>query len=160
SRRDEFALLEVAARAGVAVPRVRWCEDDVGALGSAGFVMDFVEGETLARRLLRDAQYAPARAALPEQLAEALARIHAIDVASLPFLEAPAAAVAPAAAELARYEDIYRAITPDPHPALELAFRWLVARVPQPRRRAVVHGDFRVGNVIFGPEGLRAVIDW
>lgn len=160
SRRDEFALLKVAANAGVAVPRVRWCEDDPSVLGSAGFVMDFVEGETLARRLLRDAPYAPARAALPEQLAGALARIHAVDAVVLTFLESPAADVAPAAAELARYEDIYRAITPDPHPALELAFRWLAARVPQPRRRTVVHGDFRIGNVIFGPEGLRAVIDW
>jgi aminoglycoside phosphotransferase (APT) family kinase protein len=162
SRRDEFALLAAAAAAGLPVPRVRWCEDDATLLGAPFFVMDLVEGETLARRLLRDAAYAGARAVLPAQLADALARIHRIDAEEPPlaFLARPAPGETPAAVELARYESVYRAIAPDPHPALELAFRWLAARVPHPGGRAVVHGDYRVGNVIFGPEGLRAVIDW
>ena len=160
SRRDEFALLHAAAGAGVPVPRVHWCEDGATVLGAPFFVMDFVAGETLARPLLRDDAYAPARAALPGQLAGVLARIHAIAPAGLPFLPAPAPGETPAAAELGRWEQIYRAITPDPHPALELAFRWLGPRAPAPGRLAVVHGDFRIGNVIFGPEGLRAVLDW
>ena len=78
SRAGEFALLEVAAAAGVPVPRVRWCAEEAEGLGSA-FVMDFVAGETIARKLLRDAEYAAARDALPEQLAAALARIHTMD---------------------------------------------------------------------------------
>ncbi|HJQ82949.1 MAG TPA: phosphotransferase family protein [Candidatus Binatia bacterium] len=162
SRRDEFALLRAAADAGLPVPRVRWCEDDATVLDAPFFVMDLVAGETLARRLLRDAEYAPARSALPAQLADALARIHRIDPAlpGLEFLPRPAAGESPAAAELARYDQIYRAIAPDPHPALELAFRWLAPRLPPPRPPAVVHGDYRIGNVIFGPEGLRAVLDW
>ena len=162
SRRDEFALLAAAREAGIPVPRVRWCEDDPDVLGSPFFIMDFVEGETLARRLLRDAAYAPARAALPAQLAAALARIHAIDAGQpeLAFLPRAASDETPAAAELARYEEIYRAIAPDPHPAIELALRWLAPRRPAASRVAVVHGDYRIGNVIFGPEGLRAVLDW
>ena len=162
SRAAEFALLGAAATAGIPVPRVRWCETDPAVLGAAFFVMDFVPGETLARRLLRDAEYAPARAALPGQLAEALARIHAIDPAApaLAGLPRPSEGEPPAAAELARYEQIYRAIAPDPHPALELAFRWLAARLPPPGAPRLVHGDFRIGNVMFGPEGLRAVLDW
>src|SRR5262249_20646781 len=48
SRRDEFVLLEAAGAAGLPVPRVRWCEDDDTILGSPYFVMDFVDGETLA----------------------------------------------------------------------------------------------------------------
>ena len=75
-------------------------------------------------------------------------------------LARPAAGTSPAAAELARYDGIYRAIAPDPHPAFELAFRWLGRRPPAPRRLAVVHGDYRMGNVIVGPEGLCAVLDW
>jgi aminoglycoside phosphotransferase (APT) family kinase protein len=162
SRREEFALLRAAHAAGLPVPRVRWCEDDGAVLGSPFFVMDFVEGETLARRLLRDPEYAPARAALPAQLAAALARIHTIDprLPDLAFLPRPEPCTTPAAAELARYEQIYRAITPDPHPALELAFRWLAPHPPVPPAASVVHGDYRIGNVIFGPEGLRAVLDW
>ena len=53
-RRDEFELLRAALAAGVLVPRVRWCEDDPAVLGTPFLVMDFVAGETLARRLLRD----------------------------------------------------------------------------------------------------------
>jgi len=157
SRRQEFDLLRAAAASGVPVPGVRWCEDDASVLDTSFFVMDYVDGETLARRLLRDDAYAGARAALPEQLAAALARIHAMDV---PAFLPPAAAGSPAAAELSRYEDIYRAIAPEAHPAFELSFRWLASRLPPSRRTALVHGDYRVGNVIFGPEGLRAVIDW
>jgi len=162
SRREEFALLRAADEAGLPVPRVRWCEEDAAILGAPFFVMDFVPGETLARRLLRDAEYAPARASLPAQLADALARIHRIDAgaAELAFLPRPPAGETPAHAELARYEQIYRAITPDPHPVLELALRWLARRPPAPHALGVVHGDFRIGNVIFGPEGLRAVLDW
>ena len=163
SRREEFLILRAAAAAGVPVPAVHWCEEDATILGSPFFVMDFVAGETLARRLLRDAEYAPARTALPEQLADALVRIHRMDPhdPALAFLAAPAASTSPAAAELSRWEDIYRAATPDPHPAIELALRWLAPRVPAaPPDRRVVHGDFRIGNVIFGTEGLRAVLDW
>jgi aminoglycoside phosphotransferase (APT) family kinase protein len=162
SRQGEFRLLEAAGSAGVPVPRVRWCEEDAGVFGAPALIMDFVPGETLARRLLRDAEFAPARAALPGQLAAALARIHAMDVAAPALASLPGAPVGEpaAAAELARYEQIFRAIAPDPHPALELAFRWLAARVPGLGAACLVHGDFRVGNVIFGPEGLRAVLDW
>src|SRR5213079_2104389 len=111
SRRDEFALLRAAAAAGLPVPRVRWCEEDAAVLGAPFFVMEFVEGETLARRLLRDAEYAAARAAL--------AGIHALDPAlpDLAFLPRPPAGETPAAAELARYEQIFRAVAPEPHPA-------------------------------------------
>src|SRR5207247_1092819 len=96
------------------VQRVRWCEEDAAVLGSPFFVMDFVAGETLARRLLRDAEYAPARAALPGQLAAALAGIHALDARApeLAFLPRPPADAAPAAAELARHEQLYRAVPP------------------------------------------------
>src|SRR5207237_7604394 len=47
-----------------------------------------------------------------------------------------------------------------PHPAFELAFRWLEAERPAVSGRAVVHGDFRNGNLIVGPDGVRAVLDW
>jgi aminoglycoside phosphotransferase (APT) family kinase protein len=55
----------------------------------------------------------------------------------------------------------------EPHPALEIALRWLRAHDPDPidagsspRDLVLVHGDFRVGNFMVGPDGLRGVLDW
>ena len=48
----------------------------------------------------------------------------------------------------------------EPHPAFELGFRWLERNRPPARTATVVHGDFRNGNLIVGPDGLRAVLDW
>jgi len=53
-----------------------------------------------------------------------------------------------------------RALALEPHPVLELMERWLLERVPASGPAALVHGDYRIGNVIFGPEGLRAILDW
>ncbi len=158
SRRQEFELLRAATAAGVPVPRVLWCGGDDAVLGASFFIMDFVEGETIGRKILRDAELARARERLPEQLAEAAARIHTMAPEAL-GLRAPDGE-SPGAAEVARYAQILQGIAPDPHPALELAIRWLGARLPAPRRATVVHGDYRIGNVIVGPDGLRAVIDW
>jgi len=158
SRRQEFELLRAATVAGVPVPRVLWCGGDDAVLGASFFIMDFVEGETIGRKILRDAELARARERLPEQLAEAAARIHTMAPEAL-GLRAPDGK-SPGAAEVARYAQILQGIAPDPHPALELAIRWLGARLPAPRRATVVHGDYRIGNVIVGSDGLRAVIDW
>ncbi len=161
-RGDEFDLLRAAAAEGVPVPMVRWLGDDAALLGGPFFLMDRVEGETLARRLLRDDTYAGARRVMTAQLGRILAAIHRIDrqAHQLSFLSAPRPDESPAHNELERYEEIFRSIAPDPHPTFELAFRWLRQRLPPGNERVVVHGDYRIGNIIFGPEGVRAVLDW
>jgi aminoglycoside phosphotransferase (APT) family kinase protein len=161
-RHVEFRVQEVACAAGVPVPRPYWLAADTAEFGAPSYLMARVDGETLARRLLRDEAYAGARGAMTEQLGAILARIHAIDPAApgLEALAAPPPGESPALAELDRYEQIFRGIAPEPHAAFELAFRWLRQRLPAGVRRALVHGDYRIGNVIFGPEGVRAILDW
>lgn len=154
---DESRLLAAAAAAGVPVPAVRFVlEPDDGV--SRGFVMDAVEGEALGRRIVRDDAFAEARRALPAQCGEALARIHSVPVDDS-GLKVPATDDHPALRQL---DDLHRVVDDlgAVRPVLELAFRWLRTDPPPCRRQVVVHGDFRVGNLIVGPEGLRAVLDW
>ncbi|SRR6266446_3074008 len=160
SRREEFLVLKVAYKTGVPVPEVMWLGENPEVLGARFFIMERIDGETIARRLLRDEQYATARDAMPEQLASILARIHTIDYRKhgLDFLPEPDGSAA--RGEVLRYQDTFRKIALEPHPAFELAFRWLLERVPKSPRRVLVHGDYRIGNVIFGPEGVRSILDW
>jgi aminoglycoside phosphotransferase (APT) family kinase protein len=155
-------VLRAAHAAGVPVPEVYWLGNDPAPLGARFFIMEHVAGETLARRLLRDPEYARARAVMARQLGAILARIHAIDIAAnaLEFLAAPAPGRSPAAAEVERYEQLYRGLAPEPHPVIELALRWLDARAPAAPRQTLVHGDYRIGNVLFDPDGVRAILDW
>ena len=160
NRRHEFLVIRAAFEERVPVPEVFWCSEDPAVLGSAFFIMERIDGETLARRLLRDDTYARAREVMPAQLAEILAKIHQIDPVKhkLDFLAEPGDNAA--LTEVKRYEQNFRLLALEPHPAFELAFRWLLERVPKTPRKTLVHGDYRIGNVIFGPEGVRSILDW
>jgi aminoglycoside phosphotransferase (APT) family kinase protein len=153
-RATEYSLLEATAAAGVPVPRVRVLlgpDDDLGH----GFVMDRVDGETIPRRILRDDIYAGARPLLAAQCGEIAARIHATDTATLPELPVQSAAF-----QIAQYRDNLDGFG-EPHPAFELGLRWLADNAPpEAPKPTLVHGDFRNGNLIIGPDGVRAVLDW
>jgi aminoglycoside phosphotransferase (APT) family kinase protein len=153
-RSVEFALLAAAHEGGVATPQVRFLLEPGDGLGS-GFVMERIDGETIPRRILRDDAYASARPELARQCGEQAARIHALDPAGLPSL--PVQGV-PEQIELYRgYLDGFG----EPHPAFELGLRWLAEHAPpEPSRPVLVHGDFRNGNFVVGPDGIRAVLDW
>ncbi len=147
----EVQLLELAATAGVAAPSVVAHEPAGGALGRPFVVVEHVEGETIARRILRDGRWAAARSALVGQCADALARIHAIDLAAVPDLPHPD--------PVAQLRAVLRSFDA-PYPTFELALRWLERHPPRVIAPAVLHGDFRLGNLIVDDEGLAAVIDW
>ncbi|MFB4291279.1 phosphotransferase family protein [Nonomuraea sp. ATR24] len=139
--RGEAELMRQAGRAGVPVPGVVAATD-------AYLVMTRVEGETIPRRILRDDLYRDARSRLAAQCGQALAAIHRMPVPG-----------GEAADPLRRWRDLLD-LTGQPHPVFELAFRRLAGTRPAPAGRVLVHGDFRNGNLVVGPEGLRAVLDW
>ncbi|HUF33556.1 MAG TPA: phosphotransferase family protein [Acidimicrobiales bacterium] len=150
----EAALLRAAGQRGVPAPEVVATDADhleATGLGHAWVVVARLEGETIPRRILRDDDYAEARPRLAPQCGTALAGIHAIPLDDVAGLDQPE--------QLSQYRDLLDELG-EPHPAFELGFRWLEANRPPSARTTVVHGDFRNGNLMIGPDGLRAVLDW
>ena len=138
------------------------------ALTPSGIVVERVAGEARPRRLLQDERWAGARAVLVARVAEAAARLHAIeppgflphepelaghgsgpDLSGLPAAEA-------AVVMLERHLDRIG----EPHPAIEVGLRWLRLHPPAPAPPAIVHGDLRLSNLIVAEDGGPTLIDW
>jgi aminoglycoside phosphotransferase (APT) family kinase protein len=148
SLENEFAVLQAAHAAGVKVPKPLQYISDLA--GREAFVMERLEGETIGRRVVRREELAAARERLPVQMADELAKIHAIPTAHVPFLYE---------AKLERMVEELDEVG-EPHPAIELGLWWLRENRPPPRDPVLVHGDYRIGNLVVGDAGLVGVLDW
>jgi aminoglycoside phosphotransferase (APT) family kinase protein len=145
----EAGAIGAAGAAGLAVPEVLLSSDEPGLLGAAGLIMRRVEGETIARRILRDDAYRDARPVLVGQLGGFAAGLHALPL--LAGLSAPG--------PLDGLRAALSAFGP-PGPVFERALAELEDHPPPARDPVTVHGDLRLGNLIVDPAGLAAVIDW
>ncbi|QZH64744.1 MULTISPECIES: phosphotransferase family protein [Mycolicibacterium] len=146
----EAEAQRAAAVAGAPVPHVLVADDSVGALGDPFLICDFIGGETIVRRIQRNLDDA-GRARLLAQCAQALAAIHRADPPALPEL-VEQDQIAQWRAQLDEMGDTTA--------TFEWVFRWLDANRPSPSAPRLVHGDFRMGNVIVDDSGLAAVLDW
>jgi aminoglycoside phosphotransferase (APT) family kinase protein len=147
----EAQLLRAAHDGGVPVPRLVASDSSGDVLGAPYLLTGRVDGETLPRRILRSPELAAARERFAADCGRILASIHALPLAAVP--------------QLPRRDELLTLVghlddALDPSPAFELALRWLREHRPPPSAPVVVHGDFRNGNLIVGPDGVRAVLDW
>jgi aminoglycoside phosphotransferase (APT) family kinase protein len=147
----EAAAMREAARVGVPSPHVLFATADKEPLGGSCIVMTRVAGETIARKILRDQEYAEVRPKLARQCGEILGTLHSMDVSALPTM-----------ADAYPLEGL-RALLDDSgvtSPMIEASMRWLETHSRPSAANVVVHGDFRNGNLVIGADGVRAALDW
>jgi aminoglycoside phosphotransferase (APT) family kinase protein len=147
----EPLVLAAAHQAGVPTPELVVDGSDRTELELPFMIVRAVEGETIARKILRDAEFADARTVLTSQLGAAAAQLHSLNPAFIPGLIVED--------QIDRYQTALNVLG-EPHPVFEAAFRWLSLNQPSTSRQVVVHGDYRLGNIMVNQSGLAAILDW
>ncbi len=162
-RRDaEFVVIRAAHDAGVKTPKARWLAKDLLDAGY-GYFLEWASGIAIGRRVVRNPELAQARELLPGQLAEQMARIHAITPSTHPDLPLSALGAQfdgdPTSSALKGLRHLIDELA-QPHVAMEVGFDWLNKTRPKDAETSLVHGDFRTGNFLVLPSGLSALLDW
>ena len=156
----EYAAMRALGPTDVPVPNARLlCMDDA-VIGTAFYVMDYVPGRILMDAALPGVTPAD-RAAIYDDFNATLAKLHGVDfrAAGLGDWARPGDFIE---RQLTRFTRQYRAAESEPIAEMEALIDALPRRVPGDRRVAIVHGDFKLGNMIFHPSEprLMAVLDW
>jgi aminoglycoside phosphotransferase (APT) family kinase protein len=156
----EFRVLEALQDTDVPVPRVRALCRDESVIGTVFYVMDFVPGRVFWDPRLPDLTRAD-RAAIFDSMNETIARIHSVDIAGVGLTDygRPGAY---AERQVTRWTRQYRASEIDPNPAMDWLIDWLPRNLPPDNLTGLVHGDYRLDNVLIHPTEPRvvAVLDW
>ena len=150
---DEARIQKEVIKVGAPVPIILAVSKGEEELGDS-YIMHFVEGESIARKILRDEEYKKALPVLAYQCGEAIAKVHNVDIDNFSFLPNK-----PAEDQL---EDLYATYQSfdQPSPVFEYAYLWLKEQDFSNFQESLVHGDFRLGNIIVNGEGLQSIIDW
>lgn len=151
----EVELLHLAAAGNVPVPEIHCVLAAEDGLGD-GYIMEWLEGETMGQRIIKAPELAEARKSLAFECGQSLARIHALPVSD--SLATKLHQVSPE--RLVRETwDAYIALD-TPQPMIDFTAQWLLNHLPKNSRSTLVHGDFRNGNLMVTPGGIKAVLDW
>ena len=156
----EFTVMRALHGVDFPVPRpLALCEDEQ-IIGTAFFVMDLVEGRVLWDQSLPGMSKAQRRA-IWEEMNRVIALLHATDYRAI-GLEAFGKSGNYIERQIARWSRQYQASETEPMPAMDNLIAWLPANVPPQSGASIVHGDFRLDNMIFHPTEPRilAVLDW
>lgn len=145
-----------AAAAGAPVPHILVADNSPAALGNPFLICDEIKGETIARRIQRRLDAADGHAARAHLLGQCAHAVAAIHRAEIDRIQDPGLRRQDQLTEWRqRLDDMG-----DTTATFEWAFRWLAARRPRAAPAVLVHGDFRMGNLIVDGAQLAAVVDW
>jgi aminoglycoside phosphotransferase (APT) family kinase protein len=160
----EFAVMGGLYGTGVPVPRMHLLCDDESIIGRAFYVMEFVEGRVLWEQSLPALDNA-GRAAIYDEMNRVIATLHNVDVKAA-GLEAYGKPGNYFERQIGRWTKQYQASITQPIDAMDRLIDWLPAHIPASARDesqvSVVHGDYRLDNLVFHPSEPRvvAVLDW
>lgn len=160
----EFNTMAAAENAPVPTPKTHWFEGDRSVFGGRFFIVDYVSGsapvtwDPRQRQQLYEAWDDPDNT-LPEQFVDAAAGVHEIDPTDVDGIE-DVDADEVVAREIDRWETVYREAALRTEPAVEEAIRWFKTNAPDIPETTLVHGDFRIGNMLLDDDELTAVLDW
>ncbi len=160
----EFQVMSGLAGTGVPVPEMLLLCEDESVIGRAFYVMSFVEGRVLWDQSLPGFDRA-GRAAIYDEMNRVIAALHSVDVTSGP-LSAYGRHERYIERQIARWTRQYQASITTPIEAMDRLIAWLPANLPAAAgtdaRVSVVHGDYRLDNMVFHPTEPRvlAVLDW
>ena len=156
----EFRVIAALAGSEVPVARTYALCEDPGVIGSAFYVMDYVEGRIFWDAALPEVP-APDRRAIYEEMTRVLAALHAIDYTALGLGDYGKTGNY-IGRQVARWTQQYRAAETETIDAMERLIEWLPLHIPAGEETCLVHGDFRLDNTIFHPREPRilAVLDW
>ena len=156
----EYRLLRALHPTGCPVPRPLALCEDTRVIGSAFYLMEMVEGRGYVDATLPDMPRAERRAHF-EAMIDTLAALHGIDpvAVGLGDFGPPGRYVA---RQVERWTRQYRASQTDAIKEVEQLIAWLPQTLPEQTRTTIIHGDYRMDNLIYAPDAPRvaAVLDW
>ncbi|MDZ7728035.1 MAG: phosphotransferase family protein [Dehalococcoidia bacterium] len=162
--RVEYEVLRAMHARGVTAPEPLGMGK--APTGEVYMVMRRAYGDSNPRQLLTGEKYATCRERIIQQIAESAAIIHTVKPEEIPNIELrqPREGQDPVDHERERLLEDYDRLQLNPHPAVEWALRWVQREAaklkPSGRPICVVHGDLRVGNLMYDENGLTAILDW
>ena len=158
----EARVQQVLAGAGAHVPRIVAVCDDPAVLGGPFYVMEHLDGVVVTDRMPAHLDDPAARREMVFAAVDALAELHGVDAAA-----GPVSTLGRPDGYLARQVDRFAALWPTVSrrvlPTVDALADWLAAHRPASLRASVVHGDYRIGNLMFEPAApvrVQAILDW
>ena len=152
----EAALMRAARKLGVPEPEIHYVLQPEDRIGE-GFIMEWLEGETLGRRIVTSPELDEARKSFARQCGTLLAKIHSIDLVAA-GLDQRLARMTPREFVEQTWER-YRLLEV-PQPMIDFTAKWLLQNLPEKHPMCLVHNDFRNGNLMVDADGVCAVLDW